>query len=279
MTRVFTCVTIVALSAGIARAGSHDFVIEHAGVGGTSQQAAPYIQKFLEHIEGALGWPKGSANGDFFPEPDADFKKFLADKKPGIGLIDPDQFLELQKLEGLSIIGTVFGKNQSLGHLNLVTTDAAIKGPADLKGKIIASTHLQEPKFLTRIVFDGKFDAKDFTLQKTVSMLKAVKAVSGGKADAALLSDEEVEWLKSPSSPYPTVKVVWTSPALPPMPVVAFNKNSTPAERDAFAKMLLGMCSDPKGAEVCKALDIQKFGPPDKTAYDAAMKKYSKIAK
>ena len=44
------CVTLVAALTGVAQAGERDFVIEHAGVGGTSEQAAPYIQKFLEYV-------------------------------------------------------------------------------------------------------------------------------------------------------------------------------------------------------------------------------------
>lgn len=64
---------------------------------------------------------------------------------------------------------------------------------------------------------------------------------------------------------------IWTSGALPPMSV-SVTKRAAPADKEAIAKLLLSMCSDPKGAEVCKALDIEKFTPPDKAAYDAAAK-------
>jgi ABC-type phosphate/phosphonate transport system substrate-binding protein len=190
-------------------------------------------------------------------------------------MIDPDQYLELAKKEQLTLLATVFGKNQSLGHLNLVSKDPALKDLDAMKGKSVASTHLQSPKFLSKVVFDGKAEVeKHFgKLDAKGSTLKVAKAVQNGEADLGLMSDEEVAWLKG--SAYPDLKVVWTSGALPPMSVAAFGKNAKPADKAAFGKMLLEMCADAKGAETCKAMDITKFGPPDQAAYDAAMKQYN----
>lgn len=271
-----TCITFALALSSAALAGPRDFVVEHAGVGGTPEQAAPYLAKFLEYAEAKLGWPAKGSAAEFFPEPDAAFKTYLAEKKPGLGMVDPDQYLALRKSESLVLIGTVFGRNQSLGHLNLVVKSPAYKSLEDLAGKTVISSHLQSPKYLDKIAFAGKINAGTYfkKLEPASSMLKGVKAVDRGQADAVLLSDEEVTALKGMA--YAGLHVVWTSPALPPMPVVGFTKNSTAKDRAAFAKMLLGMCSDPQGAEVCKALDIEKFGPPAKAAYDAAVKAYTK---
>jgi hypothetical protein len=105
-------------------------------------------------------------------------------------------------------------------------------------------------------------------------MLKGVKAVDRGEADAVLLSDAEVASISKAT--YPELRVVWSSAELPPMAVVAFGKNAQPKDVEAFKKMLLGMCSDAKGAEVCKDLDITKFTPPADAAYQAAQKKFDK---
>jgi ABC-type phosphate/phosphonate transport system substrate-binding protein len=190
-------------------------------------------------------------------------------------MIDPDQYLELAKKEQLTLLATVEGKNQSLGHLHLVAKDPALTTLESTKGKSVASTHLQSPKYLSKVVFDGKVDVeKHFSkLDAKGSTLKAAKAVNNGEADLALLSDEEMSWLKG--SPYAGLKEVWVSGALPPMSLSALGKNSKLADREAFTKTLLGMCSDPKGSEICKAMDITKFGPPDQASYDAAMKKFS----
>jgi ABC-type phosphate/phosphonate transport system substrate-binding protein len=268
MRTLLICVTTFAASA--AWAGPRDFVVEHAGVGATTEQAAPYIEQFLKYSEGKLGW--SGLKGQFFPEPSPEFKKFIETEKPGFAMIDPDQYLELQKKEGLTLLATVLGKNQSLGHLSLVAKDPALKDLEAMKGKKLASTHLQSPKFLSKVVFDGKADVeKHFAkLDAKGSTLKVAKAVSNGDAEVGLFSDEELAWLKT--SPYTDLKVVWTSGELPPMSIAA-TRNAKAADKEAFGKMLLGMCSDPKGADVCKAMDITKFGPPDQASYDAAMKK------
>ena len=40
--------------------------------------------------------------------------------------------------------------------------------------------------------------------------------------------------------------------------------------------MLYSMCADPKGAEVCKSLQITKFDPPNQKLYDDVIKRYGK---
>lgn len=273
-----TALSALALTVALASpalAGPRDFVIEHAGVGGDAQQAAPYIQKFLEYAEEKLGWPKGSAKGEFFPEPNDEFMSYLAEKKPGFGMLDPDQYLALRKSHDLQVIASVQGKNQAAKTYSLLVKDPAYRSLADLAGKTLVSNHLQSERYLSKVVFDGKIDVKQhFQAKPVASMLKAVKAVDRGEADAALLSDEEVEALKGMA--YKDLKVIWTSAELPPMPVVAFGKNASAKDREAFAKMLPGMCTDPKGAEVCKALDITRFTAPEKAAYEQAARRYDK---
>jgi ABC-type phosphate/phosphonate transport system substrate-binding protein len=75
----------------------------------------------------------------------------------------------------------------------------------------------------------------------------------------------------------PDLKVIWTSPALPPTPVVAFTKNATAEDRAAFQKALPKLCSDAKGKDVCGSMFIDTFAPVDKNAFSAAEKKYDKI--
>jgi ABC-type phosphate/phosphonate transport system substrate-binding protein len=263
------------LLGGTAFAGPRDFVVEHAGAGGTSQQAAPYIAKFLRHAETALGWPANSLNGEFFAEPN-DAAKYIGEKKPGFGMVDPDVLLALKKRENLQVLASADSKN-NLGKLHLVVKSPAYKSIDDLKGKTVISNHLQSPKYLMKVVFDGKIGEPDKYFGKMVEapgMLKGVKAVDRGEADAVLLSDAEVASISKTT--YPDLKVIWSSAELPPMAVVAFGKNAQPKDVEAFKKMLLGMCSDPKGAEVCKDLDITKFTPPADAAYQAAQKKFDK---
>jgi ABC-type phosphate/phosphonate transport system substrate-binding protein len=258
-----------------AFAGPHDFVVAHSGVGGDAAQAAPYLDTFLRFAEGQLKWPAHSASGKFFPDPDGAVAH-IKEAKPAFGMLDPELYLELRKKEDLTIIATVSGKNQTLGHYSVVVEDPAVKTLEDLKGKVLISNHLQSPKFLSKVVFEGKLDAAThFKLSPTLSPLKGLKAVDRGEAAATLLDDEQLANIKT--LPFGAkLRVIYTSPALPPMPLVAFGKNSKAEDRAALAKMLFAMCSDPKGNEVCQSLQISKFSPPDAAQFEQAVKRFEK---
>jgi ABC-type phosphate/phosphonate transport system substrate-binding protein len=260
--------------ASTAFAGPRDFVVVHTYEGGTQQQAQPFLDKFLGHVENTLGWPAKSTSGQFFPEyPDPAFATYLADKKPGYGMFDPEIYLELRKKEGLVPLASVDGKGKALGHLHLVVKDPALKKLEDLKGKVLASNHLQSPRFTSKVAFEGKIDVtKHFAkADAKLSLLKALKAVEAGEAQAALVSDEDEEWRKA--SAYSGLTVIWSSPALPKMVVAAFGKSAAPKDKDAFAKALPTLC-DAKGADVCKEMGINKFIPLEKAALDAAAKRF-----
>jgi ABC-type amino acid transport substrate-binding protein len=266
------------LGAASAWAAPHDLVVQKAGAGGTTEAAAPFVEQLLRYLEGKLGWPANSASGQFFPDATS-AEKFVEEKKPGFGLVDAPVFLDWKKKLGADVVGSVYGDNQSLGHFSVVVKDAKYKSLDDLKGKTLASNHLEFPKFVSRIGFDGKLDVeKHFVLSPKNRGTKAVSALGSGAADAILVDDAQLAALKGDTGSLGFKPiVVFTSPPLPPTPVVMFEKNIQPKDREAISKALLGMCGDsPKGSDVCKALKITKISPPDKTAWDNAVRKYEK---
>lgn len=263
------------LSSRSAWAGSRDLVVESSGVGGSSEDAAPYVETFSRYAEKKLGWPANSANGRYFSDRAAAIA-YIASTRPGFGMIDPALWLDMQKKQEMEVLVAVSGKNETLGHFSIVVKNPLLQSLADLKGKTLVSNHLDSPEFLSRVVFDGKIQAASyFKLEPTTSPLRGLKAVDRNEADGALVDDDQLASMKS--LPFgAALRVVYTSPELPPMPLVAFVKNTTPAERQAMTKMLLGMCRDSKGAEVCKSLQISQFSPPNKGAFDAALRRYGK---
>jgi len=268
-------IAIVAIfGASSAYAGGRDFVAEHAGAGANAKNAQPYIDQFLRIVEQMAGWPANSAKGEWVDDLKG-AEKAIGERKPGFAILDPEVFLELRKKESLEPIAEVRGKTFNKGHYSLVVKDPALKAPADLKGKKVTTNHASSPKYLDRVAFDGKVDVeKDWTLQKTTQPSKPIKDVAAGRADAALIDDEQLAQMKEIA---PDLKVIWTSPALPPTPVVAFTKNATPADRAAVAKLLPKLCDDAKGKAVCESMFIDKFQPVDKAAYTEAAKKFDKV--
>ena len=269
----------LSLSSTPALAGPHDFLIYAPGMGGSAAQAKPYLDTFLRYLEKQMAWPDHAASAEFVDDPKAISDQF--DKaKPGFGLIPPSYYFELScKKVPLSVVASVVGITNvsSSGKLHIVAKkDGGIKKLEDLKGKRLASNHLHDVRFVSRIVFEEKLEAeKFFVLQPTNSTVKPFKSVDRGEAEAALVDDAQLEHMKSLPAGQNLV-VVWSSPSLPPYPVVAFDKVVKPAERDALKKAVLGMCSNKEGAEVCKQLQVTKFEPVDGKVFAAAAQRYCK---
>ncbi len=257
--------------------GAHDFVVQHAGAGGGAEEAAPYLATLLRYAEKTLGWPVNSATGQFFVDA-KEASDYIDAKKPGFGMVDPETYCDLAAKHGLTVSAAVQGAKGAVAHLYVVVKDPAFKSLNDLKGKKLVSNHLQSPRYLSRVAFEGKVDvATFFDAQLTSSPLKGLKAVDRGEAAATLLDDEQLESAKT--LPFGSqLRVVYKSPALVPMPVVAFGNTPSPDDKKAFAKMLLGLCSpvNMSGNEVCKSLQISKFVAPNLAAYEEALRRYSK---
>ncbi len=273
-------ISLLTTLAGVARAegARHEFVIEHAGAGGNAQDAAPYVEKFMRYLEKAAGWPAGSAAGEFASDPRAALDAIKA-RKPAFGLMDPDLWLALRKEHELMPIATVLGKRQSAGKMYiLVKKDSAAKTLDDLKGKKLATNHFQSAKYVSKIVLDGKVGdaSKFFAVTNTPSFIKALKLVDAGQADAALIDQADMDYLKENKSPYlESMRVVFESGKVPPTPLVVFKKS---VDAETVKKALYDMCSDEKsgGKQVCQDLEIEKFAPPDKAAFDEAVRRYEK---
>jgi len=267
-------IVVCLLSGGSSFAGGRDFIAEHAGAGANAQNAQPYIDQFLRITETTTGWPANSAKGEWVDDAKG-AEKAIAERKPGFAILDPEVYFELRKKEALEPIAEVKGKTFNKGHYSLVVKDPALKTLADLKGKKVSSNHFASPKYISKVAFDGKTDVeKDFVIVKATAPSKPLKDVGAGRADAALIDDEQLAQMKEIA---PDLKVIWTSPALPPTPVVAFTKNASAADKAAFAKALPKLCKDPKGKEVCESMFIDTFAPVDKNAFASAQKKYDKI--
>lgn len=275
-TRWMVGVGVGLLCSGAAWAGPHDFVVYSASLGGNQEQARPYVDTFLRDIEKRMAWDKGSAAGEFLEDAKS-AEEYIDKNKPGYGLISPTLYLDLacrkvQVQPILSIVG--IGNTGPTERYHVVVKGDAIRDLKALQGKRLASNHVQNVKFVSRVVFGGQFDAASyFKLQPTVSPLKPFKQLDRGEADAILVNDAQL--ISAKSLPIgPNLRVVYSSAALPPFPMVAFDNVVKPEEREKMRKTVLGMCSTPGGASVCKSLQITRFEPMDPNAFKKALESY-----
>jgi len=281
MNRVRGIVGAVALLCGTtsaARAGERDFVVYVPGMGASAAQARPYLDRFAALLDQRLGWTGGGANFTFVDEAPA-LGEVLSTHKPGFGLLPPSYFLSLScgkkaQVTPVAAVVGLAGSGDSAGRYHLVVKRGGATSLEGLKGKRLSSNHLQDSRFLSRVVFDGKVDVdKDFQLRSTSSPITPLKQVDRGEADAALIDDAQLANMKALPFGQDLV-AVFSSEELPPFPLVAFEAASRPADRAALRGTLLTLCQSPEGAPVCKEMQIVRFAPVEARRYQAGIVKY-----
>jgi ABC-type phosphate/phosphonate transport system substrate-binding protein len=264
---------VAALAPRPAAAGEHDFVVYIARLGGDTETAKPYIERFAAHLEKAMGWAKGSCKGAFF----ADRKEALRAiqrASPGFALLDPPLYFELRQAHALEPIAQLDGKSVVSARMHVVVKDPALSSLAALKGKKLWTTLADSPQYLSRVVLDGRLDAAaHFALKRVGTAGKAVRGVLRGEAQAALLDDDQLAAAKKMEGGG-ALRSLYSSPPLPPLPVVVFGKVLKAGERKKLAKTVTTMCSTREGAAVCKEMQLTRIAPLTPAVFAAAQKKY-----
>jgi len=142
---------------------------------------------------------------------------------------------------------------------------------AACKGKVLATDHADDPRFIDRVVFGGKFHLTDFSLEQTQRPLQTIKAIIRGSAVCALVDESQLEQLSHIEGAN-GIRPVWQSDQLPQMVVVAFP--SAPAdERTRFQSTLKEVCSE-DGQSACGEVGIQSLSAASAADYAAVVKAY-----
>ncbi len=261
-----------AAALGSAHAGPKDFIIFTPGLGGDPDVAKPYIDKFAQFLEGAMGWPKGSTKCTFLTSR----KEALAaidTQKPGFGVMEASLYMELRKAHKAEVLAQVDSADLNSPKLHVVVKNPAYKSLADLAGKKLWTTMADSPKYLGSVVLDGKGAA--FELKQVGVYSKGVRAVLRGEADATLVNDEQLAAAKKMEGGA-ELRAIYDSPALPPLVVVSLDGALPAADAQKLGKTLQGMCGAGAGADTCKEMHITKFVPTNTTALTAAQQRFDK---
>jgi hypothetical protein len=269
----FVVAAVLAIAAP-AFAGEKDFIIYTPGMNGTKDTARPFIGQFTKYIETKRGWPANSSNGDYLEDAGEAMKGL--EGKPGFGLIPASMYLTLacgkSAPEPIAAVDGIAGMSNAV-RFHIVVKKGTAKTLDDLKGKKLISNHLQDHKYVSRVLLGGKVDIDTFfVVKETKSPVKPFSTLISGEQDAALISDEQLK-----NAPAELVlNTVFSSDPIAPFPLVAFPDQVKPAEREAVKKTLVAMCTDPAGKQVCESLQITRFAPLDAGAYKAAVQRYCK---
>lgn len=264
---------VVLLAAAVAAAAPRDVAVCVTRLGGDSAAAQPYIDTFLRFLEAEVGWPPVSSKGSFLVSKE-EVLAFIASARPGIGIMDPQLYFELKKSAHLTPFLQVESADLVSPRLHLVVKQPAFQGLADLRGKRLWTTIADYPRYLSRVVLDGRVNASEHFLLKQIGQaLKGVRGVLRGDCEATILDDEQLAKAREIAGGG-ELRVIQTSPALPPIAVTAFGTALPGSDRDALTAALLAMCGSPRGGPICAELRIAKFTPVNAALFADAQKRY-----
>lgn len=242
-------------------------VLKEHGVG-SQALAQPYIDRFVALAAVQNGW--GEAKGQYFTNRSA-AEAFIQEQKPHYAILSLAAFLALRGRYRFDVIGEAEVSLAGGRQYSLISKSA--KDLAGCKGKVLASDHIDDARFIERVVARGQFTLADFTPVQTQRPLQTIKKLVNDEATCALVDDTQLAEL-SHIEGVEGVRAVWTSAKLPPMTVVALPA-APAAERKRFQENLKKVC-DAERQSACGEVGIVSLTAAGAKNYEAVVAAYGK---
>ena len=266
-----------------AQAEGEDFLICYPNAPGSARSAEPIMSRLGQFLGDRLG--RGVKTHYFNAlEPGA---AWLKDHSPSAGILSLALYLRWHEEKGLEALAHAErGGSSEERYRLLVKKDSGHETLADLskldRPARIWSAHLDDPRFATNVVFEGKLKVEG-VLQDTVltpafkggqvRVVSTTRALSvlrrlqrgqdykGEPIDGVVVSETVWEGLQQLKRYKGVFRVLYTSKTLPTPPVVRF-KEGDQEQAQALAKVLTSMKSDSEGAAIMKSLQVSAFTAP-----------------
>ncbi|BBL73627.1 sterol transporter periplasmic substrate-binding protein BstB [Methylomagnum ishizawai] len=251
------CLAVAAESA----ATKTPIVVCYPGGPVNENDANAAMASMLRVVERVGHWPANSLNSVFTAKA-AECRQLLADKHPGFMITSLGLFLESQAAHHLIPLVQPRIKGATAERYRVVVQRGKYQTLADLKGKSLGGTVLEEPDFIGKIVFAGKQPLQDFDLKPSRQAIRALRSLDGGELDAVILNEQQYAGLSALPLKNP-VDAVFTSEDIPLMGLVADGKATTAEDRARFTQALEGMCTDTEGKKLCELFGVDAFVAAD----------------
>jgi len=243
----------------------HLLVLLENGIG-TAAQAQKYVDELVDSAKAKNGW--SAAEGKYVTRRKS-AQRYMKKKSPEFGFVSLAPYLAWRKSEKLEVLGVADVERAGGRRYHLISKTAS--GVAGCKGHKLASNHLDDPKFIDKVVAGGAFTLKDFDVMETRRPVQTLKKVIRGDATCALVDDAQLAELPHVDGSK-GVKSVWKSKDLPPVAVVAFSSASS-AERAKFKASLGSLCAG-ANKTTCDKVGIRSIKAADESAYASVIKSY-----
>jgi len=246
---------VVVGAASLAFGSPRELLLCVTGFPGTTDQARPTVQGFLDALAAKAGWGAGAIAGDYYPDSQVGIEQ-IRSRQPGFAAMSLDLYLA----HGAELNAEVIAKAKMHGRDRMRYSIVVAKegGPATadaLSGSVIVPFR-ESARFLGNLVLDGKRTlAEGLTLQYEANATSALRKVARGQAAAAVVEEEVIARFDE----FPMkdqLRVLVTGPWLPGPPVCAL-PTSAAADRTAMRDALVGLCST--AAEQCTSIRVDAF--------------------
>ena len=235
-------------------------VFVYPGAPGSPSEAAGFLEGMSRYVEKRAGLPSGTLQISY--ENDIDKGKILlGDPTLAYAIVSMPALCATGKLDYRFVcLPLVSGKESE--SVSILTKPPAQAGPAvlaGLRGKRLAGTLVTYTAYTNALVLEGKLDvAKDFVPVPVTQALQAVRAVNEGRADAALLTQSQVEALAGVLHGDSSLIEQWKSSPIPGAPLIAFPA-ADPRQIEKIRSAFLQMAADAEGAELCDTMGVTGF--------------------
>ena len=246
-------------------------VVCYPGGSVNAKDANGAMSSMLRVVERVGQWQENSFSSLFTTKAD-DCRKQMDEKNPKFAITSLGLYLELRGKHNLVPVVQPKIKGSTNERYRVMVQKDKYKSLSDLKGKTLGGTVLEEPAFIGKIVFAGKYDPASFFVLKTSNQaIRALRSLDKGELDAVILNEQQYAGLASLQMKTP-LEAIFTSEEIPLMGVVANSATSTAEERARFGKALEGMCSDTEGKKLCELFGVEAFTAVDVSVFEPMIK-------
>ena len=246
-------------------------VVCYPGGSVNAKDANGAMSSMLRVVERVGQWQENSFSSLFTAKAD-ECRKEMTAKNPKFAITSLGLYLELRSQHNLVPVVQPKIKGSSNERYRVMVQKDKYKSLADLKGKTLGGTVLEEPAFIGKIVFAGKYDpASFFVLKPSNQAIRALRSLDKGELDAVILNEQQYAGLASLQMKTP-LEAIFTSGEIPLMGVVANSVTTTAEERARFGKALEGMCTDTEGKKLCELFGVEAFTSVDAAVFEPMVK-------
>lgn len=268
------CLIMIGLLAPWAASAATDpeiIVVCYPGGYVNIKDANGAMNSMLRVVERVGQWQENSFDSLFTSKMDECWKQ-MAEKKPKFAFFSLGLYLEFRAKYDLTPLVQPIIKGRTSEQYRIMAWKDKYRNLNELQGKTLGGTVLEEPNFIGKIVFAGKYDpASFFVLKPSNQAVRALRSLDKGELDAVILNEQQFGGLASLHLQNP-LEAVFTSEEIPLMGVVANTALTTQAERDRFGKALEEMCTDTEGKKLCELFGVDAFTTVDATKFEPMVK-------